>query len=281
MPTASCTTYIWWQCHSMIGILNWTLLQWSNAFLMHSFQTDVAKPLLLAPKVRTQWHGSIMVLWLKSTRRLTLIWCRFGVPLIRLASLSRWLLVQCMRGPFTILSMISAFIYTTSQIFNWKWEAHAQKTQINGLTLSAFYPECSNIAAIFWFGLLRRILPVPHMMGGGWWVMAAAVQQLLEHVNITLVILQSSNLIQSQQKTEIENLSVHLMLSVDIELMDSNTEFEDMLPSQYVTLERSWVKIYNIECHICSQSSWGMWSAARFKWPKNATSFKTHAWSFN
>ena len=45
------------------------------------------------------------------------------------------------------------------------------------------------------------------------------------------------------------------MLSIDIELMDSNTEFEDLLPLQYVTLEQSWVKIDNVEHHICSQGS--------------------------
>ena len=87
-------------------------------------------------------------------------------------------------------------------------------------------------------------------------MMAAAVQPLLNLVNVTLVILQSPNLILSQQKTEIENLSVHLMLSIDIELMDSNTEFEDLLPFQYVTLEQNWVRIDNVEHHICSQSSW-------------------------
>ena len=86
--------------------------------------------------------------------------------------------------------------------------------------------------------------------------MAAAVQPLLELVNDTLVILQSPNLILSQQKNKIENLSIHLMLSMDIEVMDSNTEFEDLLSLQYVTLEQSWVKIDNVECHICSQGSW-------------------------
>ena len=166
---ASCTTYIWWRCHSMIGILHWTLLQWSNAFLMHSFQTGKAKSLLLALTVRTQWQGGILVLWLKSTRKPFSIWCRFGASLIRLTFLSRRLLIQCMRGPLTRLSMILVFIYTDSQIFNWKWEAHAQKTQIDGLALSAFYPGCSTIAAISWFGLLRRILPVPQMTDGGWW----------------------------------------------------------------------------------------------------------------
>jgi hypothetical protein len=89
-----------------------------------------------------------------------------------------------------------------------------------------------------------------------WWVMAPAVLSLLELVNVTLVILQSPNLILSQQKTEIENLSVHLMLSMDIELMESNTEFEDLLPLQYVTLEQNWFRIDNVEHHICSQSSW-------------------------
>ena len=34
----------------------------------------------------------------------------------------------------------------------------------------------------------------------GWWVMAAAVQPLFELVNVTMVILQSPNLILSQQK---------------------------------------------------------------------------------
>ena len=38
----------------------------------------------------------------------------------------------------------------------------------------------------------------------GWWVMAAAIQPLLELVNVTLVVLQSPNLILSQQKTEIK-----------------------------------------------------------------------------
>ena len=46
------------------------------------------------------------------------------------------------------------------------------------------------------------------------------------------------------------------MLSIDIELMDSNTEFEDLLPFQYVTLEQNWVRIDNVEHHICSQNSW-------------------------
>ena len=41
-----------------------------------------------------------------------------------------------------------------------------------------------------------------------------------------------------------------------IEQMDSNTEFEDLLPLQCVTLEQSWVKIDNVECHICRQGSW-------------------------
>ena len=80
-----------------------------------------------------------------------------------------------------------------------------------------------------------------------WWVMAAAVQPLLELVNVTLVILKSPNLTLSQQKIEIENLSIHLMLSIDIALMDSNTEFEDLLSLQYVTLEQSWVKIDNVD----------------------------------
>ena len=166
---ASCTTYIWCRCHSMIGILHWTLLQWSNAFFTYSFQTGKAKSLLLALTVRTQWQGGILVLWLKSTRKPFSIWCRFGASLIRLTFLSRRLLIQCMRGPFTRISTMFAFIYANSQIFNCKWDAHAQKTQINGLTLSTFYPGCSIIAAISWFGLLRRILPVPQMADGGWW----------------------------------------------------------------------------------------------------------------
>ena len=132
VPMASCTTYIWKRCHSMIDILHWRLLQWSNAFLMHSFQTGNAKSLLSALMVRTQWWGGIPVLWLELTRRLTSIWCRFGVPFIRLTSLSRKLLIQCMRGPFTRLSKISASIYATSQIFNWKWEACAQWHKLMG-----------------------------------------------------------------------------------------------------------------------------------------------------
>ena len=41
------------------------------------------------------------------------------------------------------------------------------KDTIDGLTLSAFYPGCSNITAISWFELLRRILPVPQLTDDG------------------------------------------------------------------------------------------------------------------
>jgi hypothetical protein len=88
-----------------------------------------------------------------------------------------------------------------------------------------------------------------------WWVMIAPDQPQFELVNVTLVVLQSPNLILSQQRTKIKNLTVHLIISTGIELMESNTEFEDLLPLQFVTLECSWVKIDNVKCHICSQGS--------------------------
>ncbi|KAH8941177.1 hypothetical protein BDL97_14G024200 [Sphagnum fallax] len=54
-----------------------------------------------------------------------------------------------------------------------------------------------------------------------WWLMTGGVRPLLELVNVTLVILQSPNLILSQQTSEIKNLVGHLVSTMNMELVGS------------------------------------------------------------
>jgi len=59
-----------------------------------------------------------------------------------------------------------------------------------------------------------------------WWLMTTEVQPLLELVNVTWVILQSLDIILSQQTLEIENLVSHLVGTMNMELVGTNDAFE-------------------------------------------------------
>jgi len=59
-----------------------------------------------------------------------------------------------------------------------------------------------------------------------WWLMTTEVQPLLELVNVTWVILQSLDIILSQQTLEIENLVSHLVGIMNMELVGTNDAFE-------------------------------------------------------
>jgi len=56
--------------------------------------------------------------------------------------------------------------------------------------------------------------------------MTTEVQPLLELVNVTWVILQSLDIILSQQTLEIENLVSHLVGTMNMELVGTNDAFE-------------------------------------------------------
>jgi hypothetical protein len=59
-----------------------------------------------------------------------------------------------------------------------------------------------------------------------WWLMTARVRPLLELINVTLVILQSPDIIFLQQTLEIENLIDHLAGIMNMELVGTNDAFE-------------------------------------------------------
>jgi len=59
-----------------------------------------------------------------------------------------------------------------------------------------------------------------------WWLMTTEVQPLLELVNVTWVILQSLDIILSQQTLEIKNLVSHLAGTMNMELVGTNDAFE-------------------------------------------------------
>jgi len=66
-----------------------------------------------------------------------------------------------------------------------------------------------------------RINPLVHQMTAG-------VQPLLKLVNVTLVILQSFDIILSHQTSEIDNLVGHLVSTMNMELVGTNDAFKAM-----------------------------------------------------
>ncbi len=63
------------------------------------------------------------------------------------------------------------------------------------------------------------------------------VQPSLELVNVTLVILQSPNLILSQQTLEIENLIGHLVSTMNMELVGIDDAFDAMQVSEFIVVD--------------------------------------------
>jgi hypothetical protein len=70
-----------------------------------------------------------------------------------------------------------------------------------------------------------------------WWLMMGGVQPSLELVNVTLVILQSPNLILSQQTLEIENLIGHLVSTMNMELVGIDDAFDAMQVSEFIVVD--------------------------------------------
>jgi hypothetical protein len=89
-----------------------------------------------------------------------------------------------------------------------------------------------------------------------WWLMTVKVWPLLELVNVTLVILQSPDIILSQQTSKIENLVGHLADTMNMELVGINDAFEAMQASKFIVVGQWWVKIEDVSRHLRSQGSW-------------------------
>ncbi len=80
--------------------------------------------------------------------------------------------------------------------------------------------------------------------------MTVGVQPLLELVNVTLVTLQSPNIILLQQTSEIENLVGHLAGTMNMELVDTNDAFEAMQASEFIVVDHWRVKIKDVSRHL-------------------------------
>jgi hypothetical protein len=70
-----------------------------------------------------------------------------------------------------------------------------------------------------------------------WWLTTAGVRPLLELVNVTLVILQSPNIIFSQQTSEVENLVDHLVSTMNMELVGTNDAFKAMQALKFIIVD--------------------------------------------
>ncbi len=85
--------------------------------------------------------------------------------------------------------------------------------------------------------------------------MTAGVRPLFELVNVTLVILQSLDIIFSQQTLEIENLVGHLAGIMNMELVGTNDAFEALQASEFIVVDHWQVKIEDVLRHLRSQGS--------------------------
>jgi hypothetical protein len=85
-----------------------------------------------------------------------------------------------------------------------------------------------------------------------WWLMTARVRPLLELVNVTLVILQSPDIILLQQTSKIENLIDHLAGTMNMELVGINDAFKAMQASEFIIVDHWRVKIEDVSHHLHS-----------------------------
>src|SRR5258708_29500451 len=89
-----------------------------------------------------------------------------------------------------------------------------------------------------------------------WWVLTAAIEPILSECNVTLVKLQSPNLIIVQQAAKIENLIVALSAVMSAELVDVNEAYKEMEETDYVKEGQWWIRTKTVIDHIDDQGSW-------------------------
>ena len=75
-------------------------------------------------------------------------------------------------------------------------------------------------------------------------------------VNVTMVIMQSRDMILSQQEKEIEVLVEKLTIKMEIGLEDINPEYNEMDVADYVKHGHRWLTTDSVEQYIHDQESW-------------------------
>ena len=88
-----------------------------------------------------------------------------------------------------------------------------------------------------------------------WWIIAAAVEPVAAAINTTFVILQSRELILSQQRVEVDSLVVRLCSMLNIGMVGSNEEYHTMAATEYHLFSRWWIRIISVIEHIHDQGS--------------------------
>ncbi|BBN02960.1 hypothetical protein Mp_2g19640 [Marchantia polymorpha subsp. ruderalis] len=89
-----------------------------------------------------------------------------------------------------------------------------------------------------------------------WWIMATAVTSMFDTVAVTFAILQSRDLVLSQQQGEIDNLILRLCNSMCIRHEDIDKSFLEINQTDFYKLDAWWISIETIVGHVEDQGSW-------------------------
>ncbi|KAI2501307.1 hypothetical protein MHU86_13170 [Fragilaria crotonensis] len=94
--------------------------------------------------------------------------------------------------------------------------------------------------------------PIP-----AWWVLCAAAAPLFESMQVTFAILQSKQLVLSQQAVEIEALTSRICVGIGIgHENDGNTDYMFLEDNAYIKIGEWWITFDAIKGHINDQGSW-------------------------
>lgn len=89
-----------------------------------------------------------------------------------------------------------------------------------------------------------------------WWIMATAVTSMFDTVAVTFAILQSRDLVLSQQQGEIDNLILRLCNSMCIRHEDIDKSFLEINQTDFYKLDAWWISMETIVGHVKDQGSW-------------------------
>jgi hypothetical protein len=89
-----------------------------------------------------------------------------------------------------------------------------------------------------------------------WWVLCAAVAPLFESLQVTFAILQSKQLVLSQQAVEIEELVSRICVGIGIGHEVGNAEYMFLDDDAFIKVSEWWIAFDSIKGHIHDQGSW-------------------------
>ena len=90
-----------------------------------------------------------------------------------------------------------------------------------------------------------------------WWIIVASLSPIYAAVNTTFAVLQSKDLVLSQQRVEVQNLAGHLASGIGLNI-GTDLSYQGLEESEYFISEDSrwWLRLSDVRDHIEDQGSW-------------------------